>query len=306
MEQERSSGCRMKQLKRELWLHLMFKPKPMPKHMLKIIYATILLIVISPGKSFADETFPVKDVAISTPPKSVYSISIPLDGAILGVTGLFGFSAETFDKNIITRRCPCNPNEVNPFDRHVIGNANNFLDGVSDVTAVSAVIAPALWSWYELRTTTLFFEDMTVYAEVISVNTAMVSLAKLAAQRPLPRVYADPNSDLAQQPGGFRSFYSGHTSTTFAALSAASMTAYLRHGASIWPWFITAAIGTSVGLERVAAGRHFYTDVIFGALSGTAVGTLIPLLHSKKFENPSLITLTTVQGDPALTWIKRF
>jgi len=33
--------------------------------------------------------------------------------------------------------------------------------------------------------------------------------------------------------------------------------------------------------ERVAAGRHFYTDVAVGAVAGAAVGTLVPLAHRR-------------------------
>ena len=33
--------------------------------------------------------------------------------------------------------------------------------------------------------------------------------------------------------------------------------------------------------KRIAAGRHFYTNVVIGALAGTAVGTLVPFAHRR-------------------------
>jgi membrane-associated phospholipid phosphatase len=83
------------------------------------------------------------------------------------------------------------------------------------------------------------------------------------------------------QPGGYRSFYSGHVSNVVAALSMTAMTLELRHHQHIWPWLVVAAIGAMVAAERVAAGRHFYTDVAVGAFAGAAVGTLVPLAHRR-------------------------
>ena len=42
------------------------------------------------------------------------------------------------------------------------------------------------------------------------------------------------------------------------------------------------AITGAVGIGRVAAGRHFPTDVIAGATVGTGIGVLVPHLHVKE------------------------
>ena len=84
---------------------------------------------------------------------------------------------------------------------------------------------------------------------------------------------------LLNQPGGYRSFYSGHVSVVVAALSVTAVTLGARHGQRIWPWILVATLGSMVAAERVAAGRHFYTDVAVGAVAGGAVGTLVPVAH---------------------------
>jgi membrane-associated phospholipid phosphatase len=76
--------------------------------------------------------------------------------------------------------------------------------------------------------------------------------------------------------------YSGHTTLAFTALSVSSVTIGERYGIKFWPWVATAVIGGSVAAERVAAGWHFPTDVIVGALAGTAVGIAVPVLHFKR------------------------
>lgn len=216
-----------------------------------------------------------------TPPKSVYRISGVTDGIVIGVASLGYLLPAAFDTDLVTRRCPCDPAEVNPVDRPVIGNNSPFASSLSDVTVAAALAFPVFHEWRELGLTRAFAEDLIIYLEVLTVNGALTSLAKYASQRPLPIIYAEPDSELASQPGGFRSFYSGHASTIFSSLSAFSMTYSLRHDGGSWPWIVTGAAGLSVMVERVVAGRHFYSDVLFGALGGLAVGTLIPLLHQR-------------------------
>jgi membrane-associated phospholipid phosphatase len=185
-----------------------------------------------------------------------------------------------FAKDLIHPRCPCNPSEVNSLDRHVIGNHNKILDDASDATAAIVLVAPPLIDAMDVGFSPALLEDVTVYGETLAVNGALVTAAKYAVRRPLPRTYAgDPT--LLNQPGGYRSFYSGHVSVVFAALSVTAMTLEVRHQQYIWPWVLAVAAGTMVAAERVAAGRHFYTDVAVGAVAGTAVGTLVPLAHRR-------------------------
>jgi membrane-associated phospholipid phosphatase len=179
---------------------------------------------------------------------------------------------------IIDERCPCSRSSVNRFDRWAIGNHDDVSDYVSSATVGLAMIGPPLADWLLLGRGDALYADLTVFAEVLLVNGALVEIAKYSVQRPLPRTYAgDPT--LVSEPGGYRSFYSGHASTAFAALGATAFTLRQRYGERVWPWIAAAAVGTSVGIERVAAGRHFPSDVIVGAVVGTAVGVGVPALH---------------------------
>jgi len=185
-----------------------------------------------------------------------------------------------FASDLIHPHRPGDPAAVNALDRHVIGNHNKFLDDVSDVTAGIVMLAPPLLDGLDVGLSRVLVEDLTVYAETLAVNGALVTAVKYIVQRPLPRTYAgDPT--LLNQPGGYRSFYSGHASVVAAALSAAAMTLEARHGQHLWPWVLVAVVGGMVAAERIAAGRHFYTDVAVGAVAGAAVGTLVPLAHRR-------------------------
>lgn len=182
---------------------------------------------------------------------------------------------------LITPRCPCDPAEVNAFDRGAIGNKSPLAMTLSDATVVVAVAGPLVFDAIDLGgLTETWGEDALVFAQTLAVNGALVTAAKFLVQRPLPRTYAgDPS--LTNRPEGYRSFYSGHTSLVFAALSATAMTMRYRYGEKTWPWVMTAVVGTSVAVERVADGRHFPSDVIVAAVVGTAVGIVIPALHKR-------------------------
>ena len=77
------------------------------------------------------------------------------------------------------------------------------------------------------------------------------------------------------------SFYAGHVATAFAMMSVVSQTLRYRYGHRVWPWIVTAALGTSMAIMRMGSGDHFPTDVIVGAVAGLAVGITVPWLHER-------------------------
>jgi membrane-associated phospholipid phosphatase len=211
----------------------------------------------------------------------VYVLAPVVDAPII-VGGSVGIVATyALSSKLIEPSCPCDPSHVNALDRHAIGNASEAADYLSDVTVGLAIAGPLIADAAVLGASKPLLEDGVVFAETLVVSGALTTAAKYIAQRPLPRVYADGSSQLARSPGGYRSFYSGHTSIAFAALGAASMTIGYRYDSWFWPWVATVVIGTSVAAERIAAGRHFYTDVIVGAAAGTIVGITVPWAHHR-------------------------
>jgi membrane-associated phospholipid phosphatase len=212
--------------------------------------------------------------------QSVYRIHPVMDGTIIGVAALGATLPIIFEPQIIKKQCPCDSGEVNRIDRPVIQYHSPVARTAGDITVGLALAIPPLLDGMDIGfKNQAFMEDLVVYAEVLSVNSSISNAFRYTTQRPRPDTYRI--SPRPSQPGGFASFYSGHTSSVFAGLSAASMTYNLRYGPHVWPWIVTAGVGLGESATRILSGRHFYTDVAAGIAAGTAVGTLIPYLHER-------------------------
>ncbi len=241
---------------------------------------------------------PVASRALETEPAAVaplYHVDARIDGAVMAGSALTLAVPALLASRIIRERCPCDPASVNAFDRPAIGNHSDVADVVSTVTVGLALAGPPALDLALGARGPALASDLVVFGEVVLVNGALVQLVKYTVQRPLPRTYAgDPG--LVHGPGGYRSFYSGHTSTAMAALTAAAYTARRRYGERAWPWLVVAGVGASVGIERVAAGRHFPSDVLVGAAAGAAVGLVVPWLHARG----STLVLVPMRGGLAV------
>ena len=125
-----------------------------------------------------------------------------------------------------------------------------------------------------------------VYGETLAANLALNGLTKALVARPRPYTYNTDPAAQAQVEANPRdahlSFFSGHASTTFAAAVAG---AYLYSqstddvGARTAVWASSLALAGATSNLRVRAGKHFYSDVLAGAVVGTGVGWLVPALH---------------------------
>jgi membrane-associated phospholipid phosphatase len=60
-----------------------------------------------------------------------------------------------------------------------------------------------------------------------------------------------------------------------------------------------------VGYFRIAADRHYLTDVLTGALLGTGMGILLPwLFHGRKRSTPGAVSMGSTPLSLNFTWVQ--
>jgi membrane-associated phospholipid phosphatase len=248
--------------------------------------------LIPPGKVVPDEPF--------THDESPYALRLDLDiatvvlgGALWAGSSLIGPTAPPFCGG--TNTPPCDASALNAFDRLAIGHSSQAARTAAD--AISAVpivylaldildVGPRHWKAY--------LTDLWVVAEALLWNGAVQDIVRRAVRRPRPFLYT-PGVYPSERDGDDASFsfYSGHTSFAFALATSCSYTFTLRHPHSKWRWVVWPALMAVASIEpvlRVYSGDHFPTDVIVGAVAGSAIGLLFPALHRRLRSAPKVVT----------------
>ena len=227
---------------------------------------------------------PAPDVAAAaTPPvTSVYVLHPWTDGLLLGTTTLAWGVLSVAGPSWVTPHCPCNASDVPGIDRVALHWHSHAADVASNVTQVLALLAPLGVDLFDVGFGQALLEDMVVYGEVLSISGTATAATKFAVQRPRPYVYGTSSAAVLNSQASYTSFFSGHATATFAALTTLAMTESLRHGPKVWwPWLVVGLVGTSVAVERVLAGQHFPTDVMVGTAVGIGTGVLVPWFHRR-------------------------
>ena len=75
------------------------------------------------------------------------------------------------------------------------------------------------------------------------------------------------------------SFFSGHTTLVFAVTVSAGIVAHKRkYAVEPYIWATGLTLAATTGYLRIAADKHYLSDVLVGAALGTGVGLAVPLL----------------------------
>jgi membrane-associated phospholipid phosphatase len=127
--------------------------------------------------------------------------------------------------------------------------------------------------------------DVLLLLESMAISQSVNQAVKFIAGRERPFVARlSPEEKLltADPRDNNLSFYSGHTSTAFSLVSAATTIARLR---GLRQWWLVAAVGFPLaaltGLMRMVADKHFLSDVLVGAFVSSMIGWAIPTLHGR-------------------------
>jgi membrane-associated phospholipid phosphatase len=128
--------------------------------------------------------------------------------------------------------------------------------------------------------------DALLVSEATAIAMAMNQAVKFVVGRERPFVHALPE---AEKPNTSRpsdnnvSFYSGHASLAFAMATSGGTIASMRgYRLAPWVWGLGLSLAAATAYLRIAADRHYLSDVTVGAVVGGLTGLAVPYL----FHNP--------------------
>ncbi|MBK7194128.1 MAG: phosphatase PAP2 family protein [Myxococcales bacterium] len=188
----------------------------------------------------------------------------------------------------------------NPVDRGVRDglrwSSTHRADQLSNLSAYVAVPI-ATFGTVALLTTLDGREGELIDNGVIIAETAVLALGvnytvKALVGRERPDVHALAPGDKASTPDPAEnnlSFFSGHSTLAMTLAVAAGTTASLRgYRHARWVWATAVPLALATGYLRIAADRHWATDVATGWAFGAAFGVGVPwLLHRTEAPTPT-------------------
>lgn len=118
-------------------------------------------------------------------------------------------------------------------------------------------------------------DDTLPVLESVAISQALTQIVKfsVARQRPLARFRGlPPDTD------DNMSFYSGHATLCFALTTSAGLVAHWR-GNKLEPliWGVGGSLSFATAYLRIAADKHYFTDVLTGAIVGSVAGVVVPM-----------------------------
>lgn len=183
---------------------------------------------------------------------------------------------------------------INHFDRNAVNQWDPQADIISEISRGMLIVSPAV-----ILAGNVINKDLqsaltysVMYLEVAALTIGLTDLTKILSNRKRPFLYnpslsLEEKENLINSENIYDSFFSGHTSSAFASAVFFSKTVsdlFENKKLSIIVWSSSMALATATGYLRYHSGQHFPTDIIAGAIVGSAIGYLIPSLHkhSKK------------------------
>ncbi len=154
-----------------------------------------------------------------------------------------------------------------------------------------------------------FWVNSLVMVEAVTVSSLLNQAVKYSVGRERPFVSELSPADKAKtaDPADNNlSFYSGHSNLAFALAISAGTIAHIR-GYQYEPlvWGVGVPLASFVAYSRIAAKKHYFTDVLVGSAAGAAFGFAIPwFFHRPKggtSQTSSALTVSPLPNGAAFT-----
>lgn len=280
---------------------------------MRALAALLVILAALPGPGRADEAgddapaTPIPSSISGIAPRPRLTLNLPAQAAATGGMLLLSGLSQLEANRLAAPTCRwCDPPRVDRWARRELRWTDVRAAGtISDVLVFAipagAVLTLGLSARADGAPPRQGAEDLLIVTEAASVAVLLTQAAKLGTGRVRPGAWAGGG---ATTPNGRMSFWGGHSAFAFSVAAGATQVARLRGRAS-WKWLavVSFAGAAATGWLRVAADRHWLTDVVVGAGVGTAAGLAVPLLVLRPAgERETAVTLVPAPGGLALVF----
>jgi membrane-associated phospholipid phosphatase len=145
-------------------------------------------------------------------------------------------------------------------------------------------------------------QDILIVAESAAITMSVAEGAKFGFARERPDVHARNAAEREANVSSSDnlSFFSGHASLAFSlATSAGTVASMRRHRLAPLMWIAGLSFATTGAYLRIAADRHYATDVLTGSVVGSAIGFSVPYFaHRPVRDEDAFISQVRVSALP--------
>jgi len=251
---------------------------------------SLLLLLVAPAIARAQTREP--PASPPPPPRAPeLQYSLTTDATITGAALAFWIGTEVFKSHLAPSTCRwCDPPGFDSSVRDALrwqdtDRANVISYVVPLAVEPLVVIGLNAYSARDQAPPRAGWVDALLISEATAIAMAMNQAVKFIVGRERPFVHALPEVDkpnTSSPSDNNVSFYSGHATFAFAlAASGGTIASMRRYRLAPWIWGAGMALAAASAYLRIAADRHYFSDVTVGAILGSATGVAVPrLFHS--------------------------
>lgn len=214
----------------------------------------------------------------------------------LAAGGMFGIGMFLYSR-MDTPETLKDKDDLLPWDKPLAGRYSESADLASDIGSVFA-IAPLVVggiAWHDGSSTGGEFATFTLmFFQAIGIGNGLNLALRSLEIWPRPYMYSESGEGRKKAENAkseaYGSFFSGHTTAAFTVATFTDQWFRTAYPNSPYKGIMRASaysLATIESVLRIAAGKHYFTDVLVGALVGTGVSIGILEMHKKRDEKYS-------------------
>lgn len=231
-----------------------------------------------------------------------FGTDIPLT---LSAGGMFGIGMFLYSR-MDTPATLKDKDDFLPWDKPLIGRYSENADKASDIGSILAV-APLVVggiAWHDGSSSGAEFATFSLmFVQAIGISNGLNLTLRSLEIWPRPYMYAESDEGREKAESAkseaYGSFFSGHTTAAFTVATFTDQWFRTAYPNSPYKGIMRASAYSLATLEsvlRIAAGKHYVTDVVVGALVGTGVSLGILEMHRVRNEKFSVWVGPNVAG----------